>query len=196
MQTEIDLVIELRKGNQEAYKKLHDLLFHSIYYFASNLIHNNFDANDIATKVFIRLWELRSNFHTYENLKAFLYLSTRYASLDYLNEQTRLARRKRKILEQYKDREEDLYRPEFFRLEMVRTEMLESFYKEIKKLPPVTRRILELKLKKNMATAEIAAKLGLAEITIRRRFSAGIRQLRERPELEKKWSEFNIMIRD
>ena len=53
----------------------------------------------------------------------------------------------------------------------------------------------ELRLKKNMATAEIAAKLRLAEVTIRRRFSAGVRELREKQGLQKKWTELKLFMR-
>ena len=107
MQTELDLVIALRQGNQEAYKKLHDQLYDSIYYFASGLIGSKFDANDIATEVFLRLWTLRCNFDTFQNLKAFLYLATRNACLNYLDVQTRAAARNKKLLQQLADREEE-----------------------------------------------------------------------------------------
>jgi RNA polymerase sigma factor (sigma-70 family) len=196
MQNEFDLVLEFRKGNQEAYRKLHEELYGSIYYFASRLIGNKDDANDIATEVFEKLWTLRSNFDTYQNLKAFLYLATRNACLSYLDIQTRLAAQNKELLKQLANKEEDLYRPDLLRIEMIRAEMLEYIYKELNKLPKQTRKVVKMRFKKKMTHKAIAARLHLTEGRVRNLFCAGIRQLREIPGLRKRWIELEMLTRD
>lgn len=75
---------KLKKLKPE-YEKLYIQFYPALCYFARRLIRNNDGsvAEDIVTEVFIKYWEIQFQFETVYKVKAFLYISTRNACLNY-----------------------------------------------------------------------------------------------------------------
>src|SRR5258706_13598450 len=73
-----------RKGDREEFKRVYDSCYDGLYIFAYNLIRKETEAQDITTETFIKLWRLKENFESLNNIRAFLYVTSRNASIDYL----------------------------------------------------------------------------------------------------------------
>lgn len=188
MQNKFEVVIqEFRKGNAEAYSRLHSEFFDTIYYFTCRLLGDKEEANDIVAEVFTKLWQLRADFETYANIKSFLFIATRNSSFNLLKARSRKAARTRNLASWHSDNEPPLYRPEAAQEELIRAELVEYFHKEVKKLPNQMRKIFEMRVNRNLPNAEIAADLQISEVNVRNQLSQGIRRLREKRGLQKRW---------
>lgn len=77
------------RGKEWAFEQIHNHFFIGLHFFAAKVTGNKEEGKDIASTVMARLWERRGNFETYLNIKAFLYISTRNLSLNFLNKHSR-----------------------------------------------------------------------------------------------------------
>lgn len=195
MQNKLDqAVLEFRKGKPEAYKQLHDVLYRSVYYFAFRLIGKKDEADDIVEEVFVKMWTLRRNFDTYSNVKAFLFLATKNTCRNFIEAQTRKAARKKAYHYQLNSQEPPLYLHEKIEEEIIRSEVLEHFYKELEKLPRQMRIILYLRVKKNLTYAVIADRLQTTRKNVANQLSDARKRLGKNHDLLKRWMFLKIAM--
>ena len=152
--------IELfREGNRHVFKHVYDLFYETIYTFVYNLVRNEEEAQDITTDSFVKLWRLRDRFESLNNIKAFLYVTSRNASLDHFR---RLQRQRsvQKEINYLFDTEARLGH------EVISAEVISELYTRIEQLPGACRRIVKMILFENLNTSEIAQKLGISNQTV------------------------------
>ena len=155
-----DFSIELfRQGNRDVFKQVYDLYYETIYTFVYNLVRNEEEAQDITTDTFVKLWRLRDRFESLNNIKAFLYVTSRNASLDHFRKLQR-QRSLQKDLNYLFDTEARLGH------EVISAEVISELYMRIEQLPDACRRIVKMILFENLNTAEIAEKLGISNQTV------------------------------
>src|ERR1700761_1341096 len=75
--------------DQHAYKRLFTALYPYLYPFARALVKAKEPAEEVVSDVFIKLWEKRKEIEKIENLKLYLYVTTRHIALNYLDKQKR-----------------------------------------------------------------------------------------------------------
>src|ERR1700759_5161779 len=75
--------------DQHAYKLLFTALHPYLYPFARALVKAKEPAEEIVSDVFIKVWEKRKELQKVENLKIYLYVTTRHIALNYLDKQKR-----------------------------------------------------------------------------------------------------------
>lgn len=189
------LIQEFRNGNADAFKKIHEEFYDGLNYFACRLIGKNEESDDVVAEVFERLWMLRNDFATYNNIKAFLFISVRNACMNHLRSQTNRSDIRKKLRRLLTGREEPLYRAEIIQEETIRVAVVEAFYLEITQFPPQMRQIFEMRLKDNMAYAAIASELNTSEDSVRHQMAAGIRRLRKKPALRRRWLLLRMLMR-
>lgn len=137
------------------FKELFQDFYPSQVLFATRLIKNKHDAEDIVQEVFLNVWRSNPSFKNEIAFRAYIYLSTRNRCIDYL-------RKRRTRFEQISDNifdEMDLdivLKEEAFRL----------LDKAINNLPPQTKEIFKLSL--NGGTIkDIATKLKISVNTVK-----------------------------
>lgn len=189
------LVLEFQKGNAEAFKKIHEELYDGLYYFARKLIGKSEEASDLVADVFVQLWILRSDFKTYNNIKAFLFISLRNVCMNHVRSQTGRSDIRNRLRRLLTDREEPLYRAEIIQEETIRASVVAAFYLEISQFPPQMRQIFEMRLNKNMAYDAIASELNTSVDNVRHQVAAGIRRLRKKPALHRRWKLLRMLMR-
>src|ERR1700730_16308418 len=79
-----NVVIAFKNGHSHSLDALHDEYYPALCRMANGLLGYLPVAEGIVTEVFDLLWKKRQDFETLQNVKAFLYLSTRNACLNYL----------------------------------------------------------------------------------------------------------------
>ncbi|RFS18929.1 RNA polymerase sigma-70 factor [Chitinophaga silvatica] len=72
-------------GDEQAYKALFRLFYKPLSQFAFSIIKSWESAEEIASDVFLNIWKHRERLLQVDNLKVYLYVSTKNIALNYLN---------------------------------------------------------------------------------------------------------------
>ena len=160
-----------RQGSRDDFKFVYELYFDAQYTFAYNLIRNEAEAEDITTETFVKLWRLRANFENLNNIKAFLYVTTRNACLDSL----RFLQKQRSV------HKEVLYligQEEYIKNEIIDAEVFTELTRKIESLPDKCRKIFKLIYFNNLSTSEVAEEMGISNQNVLNQKARAIHILR------------------
>ncbi|MBB5440663.1 RNA polymerase sigma-70 factor (ECF subfamily) [Pedobacter sp. AK017] len=150
-----------RNGDEKALAHFFDIHHKALCYFCNRLIDNNAEAQDIVAECFVKIWQRQHTFETARSIKAFLYITSRNACLDYL-----------KQLKRRTTRQEDYFR----QLEVVditvlnhvvESEFLSILHQEVALLPDQCRKVFSLIYFEGKKTDEIAELMDLSIKTVR-----------------------------
>lgn len=169
-----DIMEALRKGEPEALQTLLKLYYGALCLFAERMVTDRQAAEDIVGEAFIKLWKRRDNFATVQNIKAFLYISTRNAALNLLKQAKRESLSKKQLA--YLSEEQGA----FVLNDMVRAEVLREILQEIDKLPEQCGKVLKLGYLQGMKNQEIATMLNISVHTVKNQKARAIQLLKIR----------------
>lgn len=169
-----DIMEALRKGEPEALQSLLELFYGALCLFAERMVTDRQAAEDIVGEAFIKLWKRRDNFATVQNIKAFLYISTRNAALNLLKQAKRESLSKKQLA--YLSEEQGA----FVLNDMVRAEVLREILQEIDKLPEQCGKVLKLGYLQSMKNQEIATMLNISVHTVKNQKARAIQLLKIR----------------
>jgi RNA polymerase sigma-70 factor (ECF subfamily) len=157
-----------------AFATLFNQYYAPLVYFARKLVHDSLVAEDIVTEVFLKFWQRQQNFPAEKTIKAFLYVSTRNACFNHL-EQARYQARARQdlqlITEDYSD---------FVLNEITRAEVLREVCYLIESLPVQCRKIVLMSYVAGLTNRQIANRLQLSVHTVRNQKVRGIQLMRSK----------------
>lgn len=161
------------KGNPQAFNFIFDCYYRSVCFFASRLIPARPVAEDITQEAFVRLWEKHNAFNCERSIKAFLYIITRNACLNFLKQ----GRREKiheddwiHLLEEAEDPPAMLSEPE----------MICKLSLALESLPPECRRVMQLCYVDGLRNKNIARQLGISIHTVRNQKARGLFLLKKR----------------
>jgi RNA polymerase sigma-70 factor (ECF subfamily) len=154
------LLLEFKRGNTHAFRAVYDMFFPSLCFFAKRLVDNDGEGEDIAADSFVKLLNRYDSFDTMPNIKAFLYITTRNACLNYLRYSQRQHSSKRE-LNRMQDKTD-----EHALSHMVHAEVLREVEFEIEQLPNRCREIFKLIYYERRPADEIAGMLGISINTV------------------------------
>lgn len=185
-----DFYLQMEKN--ESYKRTDkewNLVFQSIYnqyyaklcVFATTILSDDIEAEEIVQKVIFKLWEQRETFDSIENLQSYLYRSVKNHCINVINH--------KKIEDRYKSEAWD----ELKALEIKSIEPEEeTLYNEaklkqaIQKLPDRSKEVLIMSKFEGLKHKEIAEQLNISvkavEASITRAFSILRKLLQETPK--------------
>lgn len=158
----VDIVHEFKQGGTRAMHEIHKLYYSSLRNFAGGLLGDIPAAEDIVTEVFVILWKKQRDFETLQNIKAFLYISTRNACINYVKKAQRDSALKTG-LSNYLSTDYE----EFILNEMIRTEVMEQIYRAIEALPHQCRLVFKMSYIEGMNNSEIAGKFKISINTVK-----------------------------
>jgi RNA polymerase sigma-70 factor (ECF subfamily) len=75
--------LELRKGNQKAFKFVFELLYDALYNYALNFVKEE-DAEELVQEAFLMIWDRRKMIDEDFNVKAYLYKSIHNQALNHI----------------------------------------------------------------------------------------------------------------
>jgi RNA polymerase sigma-70 factor (family 1) len=86
---EKDLILQLQQRfalyeDMKAYKELYELLYNPLFKFSFSFVKNKEAAEEIISDVFIKLWLIKTELTSIDNLKVYLYTITKNFSLNYI----------------------------------------------------------------------------------------------------------------
>jgi RNA polymerase sigma-70 factor (ECF subfamily) len=178
-----DLINEFQKGDPHAFTYFFQLHYRPLCYFASQLVGNQQDAEDIVKDTYVKLWQKHPDFATPQNIKAFLYITTRNACLNFLRHvQVKESSRKELLyLEEEKGQE-------LIVNQMIRAELMQEIYTEIEKLPEKRRMVFKLAYLEGLKNDEIADQMHISIHTVKEHKGKALQFLRLR------FSDKNIIL--
>lgn len=167
-----NIVDSLNNGRQQALDELFAQYYRALVYFAMRIIKNQEEAEDIVIESFSRLWDNRERMESVQNIKGFLYLTTRNACVDYLRAQKKI----RDIQKELQFRSEPMVGD--IDIETTRAETMRHIYEEMEKLPQQCQHIFKLSVIKGLKSRDIARELNISVSNVTSQKSRAIRLLR------------------
>ena len=169
-----ELLQRIIDGDIGAFDQLFTQMYAPLFMLTNRLTSDEESARDIVSEVFLQLWEKRTTLQHIKDVKAYLYVSARNKSLNYL--------RKIKINEKHELKISQQQTGELsadFLNTLFDTEMIRTLYHAIKELPPECKRVMDLSLE-GLTTNEIATQLNISASAVSHQKSRALRLLREK----------------
>lgn len=171
-----DLLIEFSQGSPHAFQAIFDSFRMRIFYFVKKLIDDRLTAEEITSDTFVKLYRLHDRFNTYNNIQAFLFITARNASLDFL----KYRQRQREHLTELQHHEEQSPEADLplFADTDIQADVLQFIYNEIEKLPLRSRQIFKLFYVEGLNVHEISEKMGISPQTVSNQKTSALKVLR------------------
>jgi RNA polymerase sigma-70 factor (family 1) len=171
--TEAEVAEGLKRKDTRILAYLVEKYYASICYFALRYTSNREEAEDIVIRVFSAFWEKCENFDTEQNVKAYLYISTKNNCLTYL----RNSQKRREFEKEYPGLVDTVAEDQFERLQ-IEAELMRKIHTVIENLPAKCKEVFKLAYFEDLKTSEIASRLGISESTVLSQKSNAIKVLK------------------
>lgn len=166
-----ELVGELRCRSHQAFEKVFREMGPRLYRFALTYLMNADMAEDVVQDTFLRFWTALDTLPENTRVSTYLYTSVKNSCLNYYKHLRVEDSNRTKLTEamvfmgslQYEDCDG----------------LFEKVQDCLQKLPEQQRRVLELKIFKNMSYKEIAGELSLSEVTVHTHVKRAYKAIRE-----------------
>ena len=167
-----DLQRQIAMHDMRAYKELYMLLFDGLHKLSFSLIKSREGAEEIVSDTFIKLWQIRSQLHHIENLRAYLYTTTRNLSLNYL------AKTSRRPVYHLNDVHVDIV-VEFTSPEdlFISNETIRGIEEAIQGLPPQCKLVFQLVRDEGLKYKDVANELNISVFTVRNQMSIATKKI-------------------
>ena len=164
--------LSFRKGEEKGFAYFFHLFYSRVRFFASRLLDDRPEADDITEEAFIKLWRRHERFEGVDAVRNFLYLVVRNACFDFLRQDKRETSRNEAFSRLTGTTEN------FILEEMIRSEVMGEVQEAINNLPMQCKRIFHLYVE-GKSYAEIAAELHLSVSTIRNQKARALQLIRQ-----------------
>lgn len=164
-----------KQGDEKAIKQIFERYHNELVHFATRIISNQYEAQDIVIEAFLKILPRAKDFSSLENIRAFLYVVVRHACYAWVEKQAGLQKKEQAFAylqdietsgESLMDREEMIART------------LQQLYDHIQQLPPQEKKVFVLKVIRQRSADEIANELKISKKTVYNLSSAAISRLR------------------
>jgi len=167
-----DLVLHLKKGDENAYAYLIDSFNHRLCVYANSLVNDVALSEDIVQNVFINIWEKRRNLKPEFSVKSYLYKSVYNECINQYKKNQAVTALEKKYIEGLdaivEDKDNDAL------------EKLIALVKDaIQELPPKCKEVFLLSKKEGLTNIEISEYLNLSKNTIERHMNMAFSRIRE-----------------
>ena len=162
IQNAAEIVSGLKKGNTKALHALHDLYYPALRNFATSLVGDGPAAEDIVAEVFVTLWKKHGDFETLQNIKAFLYISSRNACINHIKKLQRDTVMK-SALTKYLSIDHE----EFALNEMIKAKVLQQIYEAIEALHSQCKKVFKMCYVEGLSNSEVADHFSISVNTVK-----------------------------
>ena len=167
------IIAGFKEGNKEAFAAVYTSHYPSLFFFVKRFVVDRAEAEDITAETFIKLWKIKHNFESHQNIKAFLYITARNACLDCLRARQRSTGMQQEMLYLLLQQNEMT-----FIHDEIKADVLTQVKEKIEDLPPKCKQIFKMAFFERIKNAEIAEKLGLTLQTVKNQKVRAIKLLR------------------
>lgn len=168
MEDDLTLWKNIREGDTQALKELHDRYYYQMCLYALKMYHCQNGMDEAVSDCFIKLWTKRNEIVIERSVKSYLYLMLRNSLIDLTRKKNGTILLEINALPELPDNEAQNELDNYARL-----------YKALEKLPEQRRRILELAVFESFTYAQIAEKLQISINTVKTQIGRAYRFLKE-----------------
>lgn len=187
---EIEFIRAFHLKDEKAYKRLFDEYYSEIVYFSYKLTNNEAVAEEIVADSFMKVFNRSTVFPSIANIKSFLYITSRNACFDYLSKEKTRSRNNFEFL--YLHDELDGSPLDF---ERMNAELINTLHQEIKKLPPLSRKVITLRIFEQLEPNKVAEVLGITYRTVKNQTWLATSRLKNSlPLFKKHVGEFMLVV--
>ncbi len=150
-----------------SFKEIFAEYYASQVHFAYKIIKNRHDAEDVVQDVFLGMWRSKPSFKNEIAFRAYLYLSTKNRSIDFLKKKSPLY----SDISAFEDLEHEVE-------EVVKEEVFRLLDNAIERLPNKTKEVIKLSIK-GLSVKEVASELSISINTVKTHKLRAYRFLKE-----------------
>lgn len=163
---------KVKKGDHQAFSKLFDIYHAKIYHYLIRFTRDQDDAEDLAQKVFIQLWEHRKNIDLKRSFDAYLFTIAHHLACNHLKQKARhvIAKLDEMDYSLSTDETEDL---------IYLNELSQMAQQEIDQLPEKRQIIFKMHYEENLSHEQIAEALHLSVHTVKSQLGKGTDKIRK-----------------
>jgi RNA polymerase sigma-70 factor (family 1) len=172
--TEPEIIDGLNKNDRRICQYLFDTYYAQVVYFTNKIIDDREEAEDIVIRAFNAFWSIRDKFNSLVNIKAFLYVSARNNSLNFL-----------KYRQRQKEGVKDLTllsAPEQTietEKRIIESDFMKHVYQEVQHLPDKCRQIFVMTWFDGLKANEIAQELHISVSTVTTQRARALKYLKD-----------------
>lgn len=164
-------IVGFKEGSPAAFRTVYKMYHRALYNFVKQLIDDTLEAEDIVAETFVKLWNRKSAFETDNNIKAFLYITARNASLNFLRfRKSQVENRK-----EYVYLHVEVFEPTEIPVELQLLELVQS---TLEQLPYRQEEIMRMILFEGLSDEEVAGRLNKSPKTVRNLKAVAVNYLR------------------
>lgn len=167
------LIQRLIDDDQTAFELLFRYYYPGLVVYASRIIDDKDEAEEIVQDFFVRLWKGRKEIRKSNTLKNYFFTSIKNRSLNHLKKE----KTSEKVLQKLQGlvEKERFYQPDLFVESEIQTRIKRAF----KKLQPRTNQIFTLSRFEGLTNDQIADQLNISKRTVETQISKALKILRE-----------------
>jgi RNA polymerase sigma-70 factor, ECF subfamily len=167
------LIQRLINGDQTAFELLFRFYYPGLVTFASHIVLDSDEAEEIVQDFFVKLWAGRRGIKKSETLKSYFFTSVKNRALNYLKKE----KISEKVRVEFREMIEtdQLYQPDLF----VESEFQSRIKAAFEKLPSRTGEVFTLSRFKGLSNDQIAEHLNISKRTVETHISNALKLLRE-----------------
>jgi RNA polymerase sigma-70 factor (ECF subfamily) len=167
------LIQRLINGDQTAFELLFRFYYPGLVTFASQIVLDTDEAEEIVQEFFVKLWAGRKEIKKSETLKSYFFTSVKNRALNVLKKEKISGKVRNELRDMIEN--ERLYQPDLF----VESELQAHIKSAFEKLPPRTNEVFSLSRFKGFSNDEIAGQLNISKRTVETHISNALKILRE-----------------
>lgn len=172
--TDQQLISLLQDSDEVAFTELYNRYWADIYRNAMKILHSQNDAEDMVQELFESLWKRRSQLQIMGSVAGYLYSSTRYLSIHFIEKNIATYPYRQSLSEAV----EPVMIPSVE--SAIDAKSLEAAIDGIiGKLPEKMREVFRLSRKENLTYKEIAEKLNISEETVKKQVYNALKVIRQ-----------------
>lgn len=151
----------IENDDENAFREIYDLFYFDLMAFSRKIIVDQPAAEDVVENVFIRLWQHRKTLGNINNLSAYLYTATKYASINYLRARKNISEVSIEDLD-----DNSVYSFSTPESSMIGKEEVLTIENAINQLPPKSKLVFYLVKEKGLNCREVAKILNSSVRTV------------------------------
>ena len=171
-----DFMHLIRSGDEKAFETVYRLYSNNLYIVAKSYVQDDFIAEEIVQKVFIRLWNKRKELDIRSNVNGYLFMMVKNKCLDYL-------RKPRKVISingQWEQKERDIH---FYALQddgasrLIKSELEKRIHEGIELRPEACKAVFMKTKMEGLKYAETAKELNISVKTVESHMSKALKHM-------------------
>jgi RNA polymerase sigma-70 factor, Bacteroides expansion family 1 len=157
--------------DMKAYRRLYELLYERLFWFSYSFVKSREVAEEIVSDVFIKIWNIRDELRSVDNLTVYLYIIAKNCSLNYI---TKKYRYPQVSLDDIQFEVVSNINPEEL---YISAELGKKIREVIAQLPTQCRFIFQMVREDGLKPKEVAEILSIAEMTVRNQLTIAARKI-------------------